>query len=122
MLDTEYEAEQVAETLKKVKGIVGEKLQKDADEIDQRYKAFLARKAKLEAELKSELTDIHVDNLLQFREAVAVGINHLKPDERRAWLEALNTRVTVSDGIAVVTCRLSREGVKFDLSTGLQIL
>lgn len=122
LADTEYEAASVAETLKKVKGIIGKKLQAQADEIDRRYQALEARKAKLEGELKSELTDATIDDLIQFREAVAVGLNSATHEERREWLEALQTRVTVSDGIVVVTCRLVGEGAKFDLSTGYQIL
>jgi hypothetical protein len=73
---TEYEAEQIAETAKKVKGIVGEKLQVQADEIDRRYHALQKRKTELEEDLQLELTDSTIDNLLQFREVVAVGLNH----------------------------------------------
>ena len=119
--DTEYEAEQIAESTKKVKGIVGEKLQVQADEIDRRYQVLQARRLKLEEDLKSELTDNNIDDLLQFRETVAVGLNHPMPEERRAWLELLQTRVTVCNGIAAVTCRLSREVVSFDLFTGMQL-
>ena len=118
---TEYEAETVAETAKKVRGIVAEKLQAQADEIDRRYRALQTRKARLEDELKSELTDSSIDDLLQFRETVAIGFNNPMPEERRQWLEALQSRVTVSDGIAVVTCRLSSEAVKFDLFTEYNI-
>jgi site-specific DNA recombinase len=114
---TEYEAETVAETAKKVRGIVAEKLQAQAVEIDRRYRALQTRKASLEDELKSELTDSSIDDLLQFREAVAIGLNNPMPEERRQWLEALQTRVTVSNGIAVVACRLSRDAVEFDLFT-----
>ena len=119
--DTEYEAVSVAETAKKVKGIVGEKLQLQADEINRRYQAFEKRKAELEQELSQDLTDGHIDSLIEFREAVAVGLNNPGPGERRQWLEALQTRVTVSNGIVIVTCRLSREAVSFDLFTGHQI-
>ena len=121
LIDTEYEAEQVAETLKHVKGIVGEKLQKDADEIDRRYKALQARRAKLESELEIELTDSTIENMMQYLEQVVVGLNHPTPEERRLWLELLQTRVTVTDGIAHVTCRLNRAGESFDLFTGYQV-
>jgi hypothetical protein len=121
MIDTEHEAEQVADTLSKVKGIVGEKLQAQADEIDRRYQVFQVRKAKLEAELQTKLTDEKIHNLIQYREAVALGLNNPKPEERRTWLELLQTKVTVSNGTAVVTCRLRREGERFDLSSGYSI-
>jgi len=121
ILDTEYEAEEVAETLKKVKGIVGEKLQAQADEIDRRYQVLLKRKVKLESELEIELTDGTIENMLEFQAAVAVGINNPTSEERRLWLEALKTKVIVTNGIVIVTCRLSGEAVKFDLFTGYQI-
>jgi site-specific DNA recombinase len=117
MAATEYEAVQVAQTASKFKGIVGEKLQVQADEINRRYQALEKRKAELEKDLQHELTDSHIDTLIEFREAVAVGLNHLKPEERRAWLEVLQTRVTVSNGIATVTCRLGGAGASFDLFT-----
>jgi site-specific DNA recombinase len=121
LTDTEYEAEQIAATAKKVKGIVGEKLQVQADEIDRRYQVLSARKARLGEELKSELTDSTIDDLLQFRETVTVGLNNPTPEERRLWLELLQTKVIVTDGIVNVTCRLSREAVSFDLFTGYQL-
>lgn len=117
---TEYEAETVAATLKKVKGIVGEKLQVQSDEIDRRYQVLQVRKKKLEEELKSELTDTTIADLLQFREAVAVGLNNPTHEERRLWLELLQTRVTVTNEIAVVTCRLSGEEAEFELFSTLR--
>ncbi len=121
LTNTEYEAVQVAETLKKVKGIVGEKLQVQADEIDRRYNALQKRKADLEKELELELTNQNIDDLMKFRETVAIGLGHPTPEERRLWLELLKTKVTVSNGIVIVTCRLSREPMKFELFTGYQI-
>ena len=118
--DTEYEAEQIAQTVNKIKGIVGEKLQAQSVEVDRRYQALQARKMTLEQELDQELTESSIDNLLDFREAVAIGLNDPTPEERRKWLELLHTQVTVSKGIAVVTCRLG--GVaQYDLFTGFQI-
>ena len=117
MTDTEFEALQIAEALKKVKGIVNAKLQGQAYEIDRRYQALQARTMKLESELASELTDSHIDDLMQFREAVAAGLNYATRAEKRKWLELLQTRVTVQDGIALVTCCLSGEVARFDIST-----
>lgn len=121
LLDTESEAEQIAQTAKKVKGIVGEKLQVQAEEIDRRYQVLQARKAKLESELEIELTDSTINNLMEFREAVAIGFNNPTAEDRRLWLELLQTRVTVVNGIATVTCRLSGEGEQFDLLTEYQL-
>ena len=121
LTNIEYEAEQIVTMAKKVKGIVGEKLQVQADELDRRYQVLNTRKAILEEELESELIDSTIDSLLEFRETVAVGLNNPTPDERRLWLELLQTKVTVTNGIATVTCRLSREGTRFDLFTEYQL-
>lgn len=80
------------------------------------------RKTELEAKLEIESTDQTIDDLLQFREAVAGGLSHSNSEERKQVLEALQTKVTVSNGIAVVTCRLSGQGAQFELSTGSRIL
>ena len=77
-----------------------------------------SRKAKLEEDLKTELTDDTIDDLLRFREAVSVGFDNPTEEERRLWLELMQTKVTVTNGIATVTCRLSRAGERFDLLTG----
>jgi hypothetical protein len=114
---TEREAEEAASTAGKIKGIVGKKLQVQADEIDRRYQALLAHKEKLEGDLRMELSDDTISDMLKFREDVAAGSNDPVPEERRLWLELLQTRVTVSNGEAVVTCRLNREGARFDVST-----
>jgi hypothetical protein len=121
LTDTENAAEQIAETAKKIRGLVGEKLQVQADEIEHRYQLLQARKLKLEEELRSELTDRTIDDLLQFRETVAVGLHNPTHEERRQWLELLQTKVIVTHGIASVTCCLSGEAVKFDLFTGYQV-
>lgn len=118
---TEREAEEAATALSQVKGIVGKKLQIQADELDRRYQALLARKEKLESELENELSNQTIDDIMQYREAVAVGLNNPTPEDRRLWLELLKTQVIVSNGEAVVTCRLSKEAVKYDVSTGCQI-
>lgn len=121
MEQTEREAEEAAVALSQVRGIVGKKLQIQADEIDRRYQALLVRKEKLEVDLEVELSNETVEEVMIFREAVAVGLNDPTPEEQRLWLELLQTRVTVSNGEAVVTCRLNREGANFDVSTGYRI-
>jgi site-specific DNA recombinase len=121
LADTEYEAEQIAEIAKNIEGIVWKKLRAQSDEVNRRYQVLEERKAKLEEELRLELTDSTIDDLLQFRETVAVGLNNPTPEECRLWLELLQTKVIVTNGIALVTCRLSGDAVSFDLFTGYQL-
>ena len=104
--ETEKEAEEVARTLPKAKGIIAEKLKQQADEVDRRYRAFVTRITELEESLSYQLTDQNIDYLLQFRETVALGLRNPTLEDNRRWLEILQVSVTVTNGIAVVTCRL----------------
>jgi site-specific DNA recombinase len=106
LIDTEKEADEIARAAMKVKGIVGQRLEQQAEEIDQRYQALVARQTELLAEMNLELTDSNIDNLLEFREAVALGLENPTKEDKRQWLEFLQTEVTVTDGIAAITCRL----------------
>ncbi len=72
------------------------------------------RKAKLQEALAVELTERNIDNLLEFREAVAVGLENPTFEDKRRWLEILQAKVTVTNGIAVVTCRLGGK-LEYDL-------
>lgn len=104
--DTEKEADEIARATRKAKGIVAEKLEQQGEEVNKRYQALTKHKAKLQKALAFELTERNIHNLLEFREAVAVGLENPTFDDKRHWLEILQTKVTVTNGIAVVTCRL----------------
>jgi site-specific DNA recombinase len=112
--DTEREADEIARTARMVKGIVGEKLQQQGDEVNKRYQALRTRKTNLEEALTLELTERNIDSLLQFRENVALGLDNPTFDDKRRWLEILQTKVTVTNGIAVITCRLGGK-LKYNL-------
>lgn len=103
-----------------VSGIIAAKLEQQGDEVGRRDQALTARKVELQETLAFELTDRNIDNLLQFRETVALGLGNPTPEERRLWLEQLQTKVAVTNGVAVVACRLGGEAVKFSLLTGYQ--
>jgi len=113
--DTEKEADAIARAIPKAKGIIAAKLEHQADEVNRRYQALTRRKAELQEALSAELTDRNIDNLLEFREAVAVGLENPAFEDKRRWLEILQTKVTVTNGIAVVTCRLSAESFTYPL-------
>jgi hypothetical protein len=108
------EAEEIALATRKVKGIVGERLQQQADELAQRYEALTRRKGQLQESLDVELTENTIDNLLKYREAVALGLEAPTCEDQRRWLEILQTKVTVTNGIAVITCRLGGN-LEYDL-------
>jgi site-specific DNA recombinase len=113
--DTEREAEQIAQAAKslapdasagEVKGIVAEKLQAQADEVDRRYRALEKQKAELEQSLELELTDATIRDFMRFREAVGRGMRQPTPEDKRRVMELLQARVTVQNQEATVTCRL----------------
>ena len=62
-----------------------------------------------------ELSDQTVNDLLNFREAVALGLENSTVEDRRHWLDILQTAVTVTDGVAVITCRLSGNPLSYNL-------
>lgn len=114
--DTEREAEEIAQAARKVAGIVAEKLEQQSNEVNRRYQALQTRKAKPQEDLTLELTERNIDNLMQFRETVALGLENPAPKERRQWLELLQVAVTVTNQKAVVTCRISSQPVAFNLN------
>jgi len=113
---TEQEADDVARAIIKTKGLVAAKLEQQALEIDRRYQALQERRAKLESALKFELTDRNIENLMQFRETVAAGLENPTFEDKRRWLEILQVTVTVTDRKAVISCRLPVDPLTIDLA------
>ena len=113
--ETEKEAEKIARATRRAKGIIAAKLEQQCEEINRRYEALVQRNGELQESLAVEWTDQTVNNLLIFRETVALGLENPTFDDRRRWLEILQTRVFVTDGIAVNTCRLSGDPQCYNL-------
>jgi len=114
--DTEKEADAIARATPKAKGIIAAKLEQQGDEVNKRYQALTKRKIELQDSLAFELTERNIDNLLKFRETVAVGLENPTNGDRRRWLEILQTKVTVTNGIAVITCRLGGKPLEYRLT------
>jgi hypothetical protein len=81
-------------------------LEQQGEEVNKRYQALAKRKIELQEALAVELSDNTINNLLQFRETVALGLENPTSEDRRRWLELLQTSVTVENQKAVITCRL----------------
>src|SRR5687768_11221106 len=107
--DTDREADEIAYAVQKVKGIVSEKLQAQSEEVNLRFQALEKRRSELQQALELELTNGTINNLIQFRETVALGLDSPTFEDRRRWLEVLQTTVTVENRSAIVTCRLGGE-------------
>jgi hypothetical protein len=113
--DTETKAEETARASRKAKGIIAETLERQGDEVNNRYEALLRRKGGIQEALAVELTENTIANLLRFHKAVAQGLEHPKFGDRRRWLEVLQMTVTVTNCNAVVTCRLGGNPFQYNL-------
>ena len=108
MDQTEEEAEDIARAMTRAKGLVAAKLQQQADEVDKRFQALTARKSQLQESSPPDLTDRVIDNLMRFREIVAIGFQNPTFDDKRRWLEILRVKVTVTNGKFVISWRLRK--------------
>jgi site-specific DNA recombinase len=114
--DTEKEADEIVWAIAKVKGIIAAKLEQQADEVDRRYQALTARMMELQESLTLEFTDHNIDDLLQFRETMAAGLQSPTFEDKRRWLEILQVIVMVKNSMAVVSCRLGGEPLQCQLT------
>ena len=89
-------------------GLVAAKLQQQADEVDKRFQVLTARKSQLPESLAFYLTDRVIDNLMRFRETVAIGLPNPTFDDKRHWLEMLRFKVTVTNGKFVISWRVRK--------------
>ena len=112
---TEKEADEVGRAMTRTHGLVGERLEQHAREIDRRYQALGTRRQELLEALAFEFTDQNIDSLLQFRETVAAGLRNPTFEDKRQWLEILQVGVIVTNRQAVTSCRLAREPFTFNV-------
>jgi len=90
-------------------------LEQQGEEGNKTYQAFITRKGKIPEDLAHEITDRNIDSLLEFRENVALGLDKPTFENKRRWLERLQTTVTVTEGRTVITCRLEAKPMSFSL-------
>jgi hypothetical protein len=113
---TEQDADQIADAIRKTRGIVVSRLQNQAEEINNRYEALINRKNELERNItKSYLTEDKILNLLEFREIVASGLENPNFEDKRRWLEILSVGIRIKNQIAVISCRLPIEPLEINL-------
>lgn len=113
--DTEKEADEIARASRKAKGIIAAKLERQGEEVNKRYEALTQRSIELHEASAVEMTEETIDNLLQFREAVALGLENPTFEDRRHWLDILQSTVTVTNGVAIITCRLGGNPLSYNL-------
>jgi len=103
---TEKEADEIAWAITKTKGLIATRLEQQALEVNNRFQALTYRTVELQTALKLELTDSMINNLMLFRDAVALGLSNPTFEDKRRWLEILQVKVTVTNSMAVISCRL----------------
>lgn len=84
--------------------------------MNRRFHALEQRRSKLQQALELELTEGTINNLIQFRETVALGSDSPTFEDRQRWLEVLQATVTVENHSAVVTWSLGGEPLQYDLN------
>ena len=104
ILDTESEATEIGQALKRAAGIVGNMLKQDMETVNQRYDALCKRRDELLTDLETRrLTDNAIQEAIQFAEDVQAGINNADFMTKRRNLEMLKVQVLIDDGRFYVT-------------------
>ena len=97
----EREAEDTARAMKQARGLIGQKLERDAEEVNQRHEALTKERGELHAALNARtITDETIAAALRRREEIIVGLHDPTFEDKRRMLEFLRVKVTVKDGQA----------------------
>ena len=102
------EADDLAHAMKKARGLVSDKLQRDMDEVNARHEVLAKERDELTAKLNAQtLGDTEINELLKSREDTVIGLHAATPEDKRRDLEHLRTEVTVKDENVWVKTRVS---------------
>lgn len=117
----ETEADELAQALLHAKGLVLEKLLRQQDEIDARYKALASKASALEEELSHRaLTDETISDLRRFRELAELGLSNPTNDDMRHWLQILNVEATVTNGRIKLSCSIPAVSYNVDMNANFK--
>jgi len=99
IVDTEQEAVEIGQALKRASGLVAEKLDQNMKEVNTRYEALCKRRDTLQEQVSvMRLTDSAIQGVLQFAEDVFTGIENASFETKRRNLEMLDVQVVVDSG------------------------
>ncbi len=109
--EAEAEAGKLARALSKVSGgVVGQALQRQIDDVNQRYAKLTRERDRLLAEIEGgALTDTQIERAMNYRRAVIEGLKHPTEEDKRAMMVLLQVEVTVKGHTATVRCRVPVE-------------
>lgn len=114
----ESEAEDTSHAMKRARGIISQKLERDQEEINQRHQELVNERDELLLALDSrQYTDERIAAALKTREEVVIGLSVPTFEAKRQTLEFLRVQVTVKDGKAWVMCVAATEPTLIDLHT-----
>lgn len=112
------EATKLAATVKKVRGVVGDQLQSDINQINKRHIDLCVERDTLQTAVNARtLTDEDIAAALQFREDTIAGLQNPTFDDKRRMLEILQVRSTVKDGVVTLQCRFPTFSPSFEYQT-----
>jgi hypothetical protein len=115
---SQAEADDIARSLKKAKGQVSISLVCDMHQVNQQYADLEnERGALLAASNMKILSDDEIKTLLEYRRDTLEGLAHPTPADKRRMFEILRVAVVVTDGQAVVSCRISVDPSSFGRQT-----
>ncbi len=108
LADCEREAAEVARAVRQVKeGIVKQQLDKQVEEVSNRYNALVQRRDALQAELNAAaLSEQSVEAALQFREDIIAGMNDPTPENKQQVFAILGVEVMLRVKTIWVTCHV----------------
>ncbi len=105
--ETESEIDEIALALRRAKGKIADKLEKDQDEVNARYTKLCQERDNLIADLEQKiLTDKEIADMLQYREDAISGFKTPTFEDKRYYLEQLRIQVVIKGEEATYTCRL----------------
>ncbi len=99
------EADEIAATMRIAKGRVGERVQKQQDDLNARLEGYHKRRGELIAELGARhLTDNAIGDVIKYAQDVRTGIEQADFETKQRIFELLDVQVAVKDGQARVSC------------------
>jgi site-specific DNA recombinase len=99
IVSTEHDAVEIGQALKRASGIVACTLEQNMNDVNTRYEALCNRRDELLADVsETRLTDLAIQEIMDFAKDVFVGIENADFETKRRNLEMLNVRILVSEG------------------------
>jgi site-specific DNA recombinase len=103
----DQEADEIAATMRIAKGRVGERVQKQQDDLNARIEGYHKRRGELIAELGArKLTDAALTDIVSYAQDVRLGIDEADFETKQRIIELLDVRVKIDGEKTQVTCAI----------------